>query len=128
MSAARNLDMAARAWGGNMPAWIEALARECDATSQARTADRLGLSDSTVNTVLKAKYPASTDRIEAIVRGKLMDATVPCPVLGELATDLCGEWQKKAAAFADTGQLRRRMYVACRACPLGRYARKEVAA
>jgi hypothetical protein len=124
----RNLDMAARAWGGDMPAWIEALARECDATSQARTAEHLGLSDSTINTVLKAKYPAGTQRIEAIVRGKLMGGTLPCPVLGELGTDLCREWQDKAAKFHDTGQLRRRMYVACRACPHGRWKRKEVPA
>lgn len=122
----RNLAMARRAWGAAMPDWIAALARECDATSQARAGRHLGISGSTVNTVLQNKYPASTERIAQMVRGKLMAATVECPVLGELPTDLCVEWQEKAGKFFDTGQLRRRMYAACRACPRSRFARKEV--
>jgi hypothetical protein len=120
----RNLIMARAAWGDALPDWVAALAREADATSQKRVADLLGLSDSAINTVLRNKYPASTDRIAATVRGRLMKATVACPVLGDLDTDLCQEWQKKAERFYDTGQLRVRMYRACRACGFGRFARK----
>lgn len=126
MPEGRNEAMARAAWGEALPDWVAMLAREADATSQARAAERMGLSDSTVNTVLKNRYPASLDRIAATVRGRLMAATVPCPVLGDLATDLCEEWQKKAGQFFDTGQLRRRMYRACRACPQGKFARKAV--
>lgn len=124
----RNEAVARAAWGEAMPDWVATLAREADATSQARAAELLGLSDSTVNTVLKNRYPAGTDRIASMVRGRLMQATVACPVLGDLATDLCEEWQKKADRFFDTGQLRVRMYRACRACPSGKFARKQVQA
>ena len=122
----RNLDAARAAWGPALPDWIAALAREADATSQARAAARVGISASTVNTVLANKYPAALDRIAAKVRGRLLDATVSCPVLGELASDLCQEWQDKAASpFSDTGSLRRRMRAACLDCPHGRFARRE---
>lgn len=125
----RNLDMARAAWGAELPDWVQALARECDATSQAVAGKRLEISGSTVNQVLRNRYPAGLDRVAATVRGRLMQATVECPVLGALLTDLCKEWQDKAAApFHDTGGLRRKMRAACRACPRSKFARREVAA
>lgn len=124
----RNLALARAAWGKALPDWVEALARECDATSQNRAGQRFGISGSTVSTVLANKYPAGLDRIASRVRGHLLDATVPCPVLGDLPSDLCQEWQTKAERFHDTGQLRRRMFKACRACPRYRHARKAVPA
>jgi predicted transcriptional regulator len=122
---ARNLDAARVAWGEAMPDWIDALARAADRTNQVQVAEALGVSASAVNAVIRNRYGAHPARIEQRVRGRLMAETVACPVLGELASDLCLEWQRKAEAFHDTGQLRRRMYRACRACPASRWHKES---
>lgn len=114
-----NLAMARAAWS-ELPDWIEALARECDASSQTQAAERIGVSAGAVNALLRHRYQASTAKMEARVRGHLMAATVSCPVLGELATDQCQEWQDKSRTYAATSSLRVRMMRACRACPLNR--------
>jgi hypothetical protein len=124
MTVSRNQDAARAAWGAATPDWIDALAAACDTTSQTAVAQRLGISGSAVNAVLRNRYPAETTRIEQRIRGVLMRGTVPCPVLGELASDLCLEWQGKAEAFHDTGQLRRRMFAACRRCPRSRFSKE----
>ena len=117
----RNLDTAQGAWGKALPDWVAALAEACDRTSQTAVAAQLGVSGSAVNQALRNRYPAALGRLEQRVRGVLMNGTVACPVLGELAADLCLEWQRKAQQFQDTGQLRRRMWRACRACPRSRF-------
>ncbi|WP_291295351.1 hypothetical protein [Elioraea sp.] len=126
MSGSRNQDAARAAWGAATPDWIDVLATACDATSQTAVAQRLGISGSAVNAALRNRYPAETVRIEQRVRGVLMRATVACPVLGELASDLCLEWQGKAETFQDTGQLRRRMFAACRRCARSRFPKETV--
>lgn len=121
----RNLDIARGAWGAVLPDWVAVLAEAADRTSQTAVAARLNVSSSTVSMVLSCSYKADTKRIEQRVRGQLMAETVACPVLGSLAADLCIEWQRKAETFHDTGQLRRRMYRACRACPRSRFTKED---
>jgi len=75
-----NLDLVRQAWSP-APDWIEAMARACDASSQAEIARRVGISRSAVNLVLKNRYRARCDAIEKRVRGALMGALVECPVL-----------------------------------------------
>ncbi len=98
------------------PDWIEALRDECERTSQRRAAERLAISPSTINQVLNGTYKAKTGRIEERVRGELMNKTLECPVLGEITTRSCQDWQAKP--FAATNPTRVAVYKACRAgCP-----------
>lgn len=128
MSGARNLAVARAAYGASMPGWIQALAEACDERGQSVVAQRLSISGSAVSAVLNGRYPADLARVEQRVRGLLMGGTVPCPVLGDLASDLCLEWQAKASQFRDTGQLRRRMFAACRQCPRSRFTKESISA
>jgi len=75
----------------------------------------LGVSPTTVNQALKGAYKGSLKNVEARVRGALMNATVDCPVLGEIPKNRCQDWQAKPKAF--TNSFRRQMYKACRNCP-----------
>jgi hypothetical protein len=115
----KNLAAAREAWGAAAPDWIVALAEACDRTSQSRVAGDLALSASAVNAVLRGRYAAGTGRIEQLVRGRLMAAVVPCPQLGELAADLCQEWQGRARG-KPASAFHRRMQAACRTCPRSR--------
>lgn len=97
------------------PAWIQALARECQPPSSQRAcAARLGISASTVNLVLAGRYPARTTRIEAKVREQLMDGTRECPVLGQIPLPRCLE-EQTAPYFPDPVQSA--LFKACRTCP-----------
>ncbi len=122
----KNLAAAIEGWPGQVPDWVETLARRCDADSQSAIARALGLSPSAVNSVVRGRYGASTDRIEQLVRGHLMAAVVACPVLGDLQTDLCAEWQGRATR-QPASAFHRRMAAGCRACPHSRAARERAA-
>lgn len=99
-----------------MTDWIEALHAECERTSQARAAVRLGVSASMVNQVLRGAYKADTSRLEARVRGELMAEVVICPVVGELSRRVCQDIQRQP--FAATNPMRVELFRACRnGCP-----------
>lgn len=110
MSAA--LDRARSAWGEDIPAWVEALARECDATNQARAAKRIGYSTAVVSHVLRGSYTGALSAVERAVKGALMAVTVDCPVVGTLGTDQCQQNQR--APFSSGNPLRIQLYRACR--------------
>ncbi len=95
-----------------MKTWRDELAAECERTSQARTAKRLGVSASMVNQVLRGVYKADTSQLEARVRGELMAEHVQCPVAGEITTRLCQDIQRQP--FAATNPMRFELYCACR--------------
>lgn len=109
MSAA--LDRARAAWG-DLPAWVEALARECDATNQARAAKRIGYSAAAVSQTLSATYKGDLSAVQRAVEGALMAATVACPVVGPLGTDQCQQNQR--TPFSAANPLRIQLYRACR--------------
>lgn len=102
-----------------MSAWIEALRAECERSSQATVARQIGYSPAVVNQVLKGTYKGDVSRVQAIVEGALLGATVNCPVVGELARNTCLDHQR--APFAATNATRVRLYRACRSgCPHSR--------
>lgn len=109
---AKNLALARGAWGAELPAWLETLARACDASTQAAVARRMRYSPTVINQLLAAKYEGSRAAVEAAFKGAFGGATVTCPVVGEIASHVCAEHQR--APFAMTNPMRTRLYRACR--------------
>jgi hypothetical protein len=118
-------DVAFEAWGQPLPDWIARLAAECDLTSQAKVAKRLGYSGAVVSQVLRKKYPGALGAVEETVRGVLLAAVVECPQLGEIGTMVCREWREKARAFSGHNALRVTMFRACTRCPRFRASDRE---
>lgn len=116
------LSAAARAraaWGDDAPAWILALAAECDRTSQKAAAIRIQYSAATVSLVIANTYTGDLTKVEQAVRGAFMAATVACPVVGDLAADTCLNHQK--APWAPHNPQRIAFFRACRGgCPNSR--------
>ncbi|CUW41104.1 putative transcriptional regulator [Magnetospirillum sp. XM-1] len=107
------------AWGESIPAWVLALAEECDRTSAKRAATLVQYSPATVSYVLSNTYRGDLAKVEQVVRGRLMAATVACPLVGDLATDLCMRHQ--SAEWSPHNPQRIAFYRACRAgCPHSR--------
>ena len=92
--------------------WLAILRCECESTSQARVAKRLGVSQATISQVLKGTYGANTTHVEARVRGSFMGETLVCPVLGEISKLRCQEEQRRP--FAATTPQRVAVFRACR--------------
>ena len=86
---------ATSAWGIRPPDWILALAREIDATSNARAAKRIGYSSAVANSIVSHTYRGDYPAVEQAVRGALMDQTVDCPVVGEINADQCSANQRR---------------------------------
>ncbi|QND45232.1 transcriptional regulator (plasmid) [Rhizobium lusitanum] len=116
------------AWGDDTPEWIVALAEACNRSSQSAVAKDLGYSGPVISQVLSNKYQnGDLTRVEQMVRGALMAETIICPIMGEMARDVCQSWQKKP--FGTASSHRVRMYTACRSgCPHSRIStnRSEV--
>lgn len=112
-------ERAARAWGAIMPDWITILAAAADAEAakggSLRTlGDQIDLSAASLSAVLGNKYPARTDKMEAMVRGHLMSATVTCPVQGEIGRDACKRNQERP--FSAANPVLVRLYRTCPGC------------
>jgi hypothetical protein len=105
------------AWGASAPDWILALAKACDLASQSQVAALLEISAPRVNQVLGRSYKGRMDRVEQLVRGQYMKATVTCPVLGEISTRDCQEHQLRLKNFRPTNPLRIELRAACPNCP-----------
>ena len=101
--------------------WLKALRDERTRTSQARVAERLGISEATVSQVLSGTYKASTERIERRVRGELLGEQVECPVLMEISVRLCQDVQERPRG-SGSNPTYQQCYVACRG--LGRWESK----
>lgn len=115
----KNLDLARAAYGAALPAWLECLAIECDRSSQQDVAKQLRYSGTVVNQVLAGKYNGSLGAVESAFKGAFQAASVNCPVVGEIALQVCMEHQR--APFANTNPMRTRLYRACRGkCPHSR--------
>lgn len=83
--------------------------------SQVKVARLLNVSGSLVSQALNGKYPGDLDALEQRIRGVLMQATVTCPVLGELSTKSCLDEQRRKPVF--TNPVRVRLARACKTCP-----------
>ena len=100
------------AWGDDAPDWVRVLAKECDARTQKAVADALGYSPAVVSTVIARTYKGDLNAVEQAVKGAFLNATVACPVAGELPAHRCLEFQRQP--FAAANPQRVRMYRACR--------------
>jgi hypothetical protein len=105
---------ARKSWGDYLPDWVESLARESDRTSQAAAGRAIGRSAALVNQVIKRSYKGDLTAVEPLVRGALMNEVVDCPVMGELATNICLENQD--AKFSAHNHIRVQLYRACKTC------------
>jgi hypothetical protein len=110
-----NLDRARRCWAPKVPDWITVLAVQCDASSQGKVAQRLGVSGAVVNQLLGNSYKGRVESMEARVRGEFMNETVTCPVLGEISTRDC--IANQTIKFRPTNDLRVRLRKTCPICP-----------
>jgi hypothetical protein len=93
------------------------LANECNHASQVKVAKRLGRSPALVNQVLHKKYPGDLRAVEEVVRGVFMNGTIACPALGDIPSNECHEWRKKAQKFSSANMQRVQMFKACTKCP-----------
>ncbi len=106
-----------------MSEWLDVLRRECEATSQPRVAARLRQPDgfpspTVISQALNGKYPSERGlaRLKALVEGIYLHHTVDCPVVGEIPTDQCQEYQ--ALPFSNINRTRVAIFKACRSgCP-----------
>lgn len=100
--------------------WLVELARITDTEGLRGAASRIGYSRSAISNVLNGKYArGDLVRVEEMVRGALMAATVDCPVLGEIGRDRCLTEQDEP--FRATSAFRAQLYHACRSgCPHAR--------
>jgi hypothetical protein len=106
------IEKARKAWGADLPDWIEALAKECDRTSGMKASNQIGYTNGVVSQVIANKYPGDMTRVKEKVRGALLGATVMCPVFGEFGRDRCLDEQKKGNTF--TSESRGRCFRTCR--------------
>lgn len=118
MTAPDLIAVAEDAWGSPLPDWVRAIALACQRSSQAAVAKELGRSGAVVSQVLRGKYGTDTTRFEERVRGVFLNGQVDCPGAGTMPTHECQDWREKARVFAPGNPMRRRMFRACRACPI----------
>jgi hypothetical protein len=72
-------------------------------------------SETLISQVLSGKYKGRTARLQRLVEGYYLGATVACPVLGEITRDACDHEQRKP--FYATNPQRIALFRACRTCP-----------
>ena len=107
---------ATAAWGVDLPDWVKHLAEECDETSQANVAARLGYSPATLSYVIRNAYRGDLAAVEFATTGVLMARTVSCPVLGDVRADDCLHHQREP--WSPNNPTRIALYQACRGgCP-----------
>lgn len=94
---------------------LSALRTLCSTTSQAAVARKLGVSDAAISGALKGRYIGNVERLAERVRGELLNATVRCPVLGDITTRICQDEREKP--FHSANPTRVQLWRACKTCP-----------
>ncbi|WP_121280086.1 MULTISPECIES: hypothetical protein [Pseudomonas] len=109
----RAIDLSA--WGERPPVFVQLLAAEVARSSQKKAGEAIGMSRSTVSTILANRYPSpSTIRVERRVLAAL--SRIECPALGEAVTSVeCSEYLQRPAPLNNPVAMR--CWKACRACP-----------
>ncbi|OED43589.1 hypothetical protein ACH42_09765 [Endozoicomonas sp. (ex Bugula neritina AB1)] len=95
--------------------WLETLRQQVEKHGQKAVGKTIGYSTAVVSQVLSGKYTGDWGAVEMKVRGAYLGDTVRCPVLDELAVNLCLEYQRQP--YAPTNRQRVRLFSACRSCP-----------
>lgn len=83
--------------------------------TQVAVAKELGVSSSTVSQALKGYYVGDVDALAKRIRGALMNESVRCPVMGDITTKHCLDFQTRPLVF--TNPTRVRLHRACKTCP-----------
>lgn len=117
-----NVDKAARHWPAPVPDWVMVLARECDRSNQGVVSQRIGYSRTVPSMVITNRYKGDLTAVETAVRDNLMDATVDCPVMGELFVDVCLDNQRRPRRQCSGFQIQ--MWHACRSCRHNHHGRE----
>ena len=126
-TAGTSLSRARTAWGERLPDWVEVLAQQADRTSQGVAGKAMGYSGSVVNAVLGGTYKGSLEAIEKAVRGRFMAQVVDCPILGEIASHICLDHQRKAVNFSMGSSVRVRLARHCKGpCPHSRIGKEQI--
>ncbi len=111
----RNLAVAISSWGRAMPRWIQVLAEACDASSQKRVADLLGISSAYVSRLLSNTYGADTAKAEQLVLANFTSDRVPCPFWrSSIPLSSC---QRARRRQAPQGEIFMSLKRACERCP-----------
>lgn len=108
---------AREAWGEDLPDWVLVLAENAEASSLNKVAKHVGVSASQLSQIITGKYAGRYDVARDAIRYHYMREVVACPMLGELASNVCTDWQAKARDFQPTSSHRVKMARACRGCP-----------
>jgi len=102
--------------------WLKLLTDAVEKSSNQAVADELGVSRTAISLVMRGKYPASTDKIEALVMDTY--SRVDCPHLGESIP--ITECKRHCSENAPTSSPRAmRLWRACQACPNNQGAKNE---
>jgi len=96
------------------PDLIELLRAECNKTSQADVARKLGYSPSAINQVLKGTYPAPQKLLVKVEEVFCKEASIPCPVQGNITLARCVS--NRNLPFITVNPARVQLWTACRAC------------
>lgn len=110
------VETASKAWGADIPEWVERLAFECGATSQNKVAKRIKRSAAMVSQVLHRKYPGDLSAVEELVKGVFMAEIIDCPAMGNIPANECQDWRLKSHQFINVNATRVRMFRACNRC------------
>ena len=94
------------------PLWMHTLRTRVQESSQRAVAQAIGYTNAVVSAVLSNSYRGNLANVEMAVRGAFMGETVGCPVMGELPSHNCLEYQRQP--YASTNSQRIRLYKACR--------------
>lgn len=94
--------------------WLKLLTDAVEKSSKQAVADDLGISRTAISLVMNGKYPASTDKIEALVMA--LYSRVDCPHLGEsIAITQCKRHHSEKAPTSSPRAMR--LWRACQTCP-----------
>lgn len=97
---------------------LEQAVKECG--TQRVVANRLGISNTVVNQLLRGRYMGDVEKQAERIRGEFMSEFVTCPVMGQLGRQHCLEYQTRPLVM--TNPLRVALHRACPTCPNKRKA------
>ncbi|CAA0097765.1 Uncharacterised protein [BD1-7 clade bacterium] len=98
------------------PRWLNVLADKCKEHGQRKVAETLGISKTQISQAINNKYPGDMAKLETRVRGAYLGHTVGCPILGELETNKCLQYQKQTLNHVNP--MRVQLFRACNGkCP-----------
>lgn len=98
------------AWGHDMPHWVAALAKACDAHSLRKVAGMLKVSPALISLTLRRKSKGE-ELLQGRVNNRLLVSMIVCPVLGLLDATSCIYEQKQELKTTNTQRIQ--LFKAC---------------